>query len=375
MLLKKGLSTILCGTLLSTVALAADMDLSDLDKAVRSSSSNSIMFKRGPEAQAEMERRAQQEAEEMARKKAEQEAKLKKEQAVFRPYNLFGSGWKIVATINGEMLSNKDLQERANLFSLTTGLNVNAKNKKMVADKVLQNTIDEKIKLQEAEKQGLSVSDKEVREAYRNFEKANGVPAGKFAKVLKEYKVSKEVFMAQIRANLLWNKLVANKVGNRASDVSEREVQDEFARIKKDMSTPKYMVSEIVIKRKDGEHIDELVEILQKDPRFELYAAQFSQSASAPSGGKLGWVAVGQLPAPLDKAVRQLKEGQVSKAIPYRSDFYIFKMDKIYNPAKDKQKMPTEDEVRDFIKKRKTDEIANKYIRDLRNNAVVEKKF
>lgn len=91
------------------------------------------------------------------------------------------------------------------------------------------------------------------------------------------------------------------------------------------MNTPKYMISEIVIKRKDGEHIGELVEILQKDPRFELYAAQFSQSASAPSGGKLGWVAAGQLAAPLDKVVRSLKEGQVSQAVPYRADYYIFK--------------------------------------------------
>ncbi len=375
MVLKRGLAFIALGTLVSSISWAADVDLSDLDKAVRTSASKSIMFKRGPEAQLELERRAQQEEEEEARRKAEQEAKMKKEQAVFRPYNLFGSGWKIVATINGEMISNKDLQERANLFSLTTGLNANAKNKKMVSDKVLQNTIDEKIKLQEAEKQGVHVSDKEVRDAYRNFEKANGVPAGKFNNVLKEYQVSKDVFMTQIKANLLWNKLVANKVSMSGVGVSEREVQDEFARIKKDMSTPKYMVSEIVIKRKDGEHIDELVEILQKDPRFELYAAQFSQSASAPSGGKLGWVAVGQLPAPLDKAVRSLKEGQVSNAIPYRTDFYIFKMDKIYNPAKDKQKMPTEDEVREFIKNRKTDEIANKYIRDLRNRAVVEKKI
>lgn len=131
----------------------------------------------------------------------------------------------------------------------------------------------------------------------------------------------------------------------------------------------------IVIKRKDGEHIGELVEILQKDPRFELYAAQFSQSASAPSGGKLGWVAAGQLAAPLDKVVRSLKEGQVSQAVPYRADYYIFKMDKIYNPVRDKQKMPDEDEVRTFIQNRKTDEMANKYIRDLRNRAVVEKKF
>lgn len=353
---------------------AEELDVSDLDRAVRRSSSKSIMFQQDEANDIEEEEIERERAKQEAIERQERESKLKKEKAVFRQYNLFGNGLKIVVTINGEMVSNKDLQERANLFALTTGMNISDKNKKMVSDKVVQNVIDEKIKLQEAEKQGVNVSDKEVKEAYRNFEKSNGVPVGKFADILKEYKVSKDVFLTQIKANLLWNKLVARKYGQNI-DVSEREVKDEFMRIKKDMNTPKYMVSEIVIKRKDGEHIDELVEILKNDPRFPLYAVQFSQSASAPSGGRLGWVSQGQLAAPLDSAIRGLKEGEVSKAIPYRADYYIFKMDKIYNPNLNKQELPEEDEVRSFIKNRKVDEMANKYIRDLRNRAVVEKRF
>lgn len=355
--------------LAANAAVAQEADMSELDREVRSSKSRSIMFRRPAQGDEEAARRAELEEE-----RAKAESKIKKERAVFRPYNLFGRGLKIAATVNGEMVSNKDLQERANLFSLTTGMMINEKNKKMVSEKVMQNVIDEKIKLQEAEKQNVRVSDKEIREAYQNFEKSNGVPAGKFANVLKEYHVSRDVFMTQIKANLLWNKLVTQRMGSNI-DVSVKEVNEEMERIKKDMNTPKYMVSEIVIKRKDGEHIDELVETLRHDPRFELYAAQFSQSASAPSGGRLGWVSAGQLAAPLDKAVRSLKEGQVSNAIAYRADYYIFKMDKIYNPQKDKKDMPSEEEVRTFVKNRKTDELANKYIRDLRNRAVIEKKF
>lgn len=361
--------------ILSLVAFdvrAQEMDISDIDRAVRSSGSRSIMFKQNAElAKEEMARRRAAE-EEALRAKKEQE--MRQAQSVFREYNLFGKGLKIVATINGEMISNKDLQERANLFALTSGLNINDKNANMIKEKVMQGTIDEKIKLQEAEKEGVKISDKEINEAYRNFEKSNGVPKGKFDKILKEYKVSKPVFLNQIKANLLWNKMVARKYGQNIG-VSEKEVKDEFERIKKDMDTPKYMVSEIVIKKKDGEHINELVEILQEDPRFELYAVQFSQSASAPSGGKLGWVSPGQLAQPLDSAIRKLKEGQVSKAISYRADYYIFRMDKIYNPKQNKQELPSEDEVRKFIQNRKTDAQANKYIRDLRNRAVVEKKF
>ena len=354
----KKLGLLLIFVLLATTVQAQEMDLSDVDRAARRSGSKSIMFRRPSKAAAHDKKKTP----------------MKKAQPAFRPYNLFGNGWKVAATVNGEMVSNKDLQERANLFALTTGMPVNEKNKKMVAERVLQNTIDEKIKIQEAEKQNIHVSEEEIKEAYRNFERSNNIPAGKFAAVLKEYQVSQEVFLAQIRANLMWNKLIGRRLGQNI-DVSVREVEDEMSRIKKDMDTKKYMVSEIVIKRKDAEHIDELVQILRQDSRFELYAAQFSQAASAPSGGKLGWVAPGQLAQPLDSAIRNLKEGGVSNAILYRNEYYILKMDKIYDPKKNRRDMPTEEEVRTFIKDRKTDEMANKYIRDLRNRVVVERKF
>ena len=127
---------------------AQEMDISDIDRAVRSSGSRSIMFKQNAEIAREEIARRKAEEEAM---RAEQEAKMRQEQAMFREYNLFGNGLKIVATINGEMISNKDLQERANLFALTSGININDKNAKMVKEKVMQGTVDEKIKLQEAE--------------------------------------------------------------------------------------------------------------------------------------------------------------------------------------------------------------------------------
>ena len=127
---------------------AQEVDVSDIDRAVRSSGSRSIMFKQNAElAREEIARRKAEE--EAIRAQQEQEAKMRQEQAMFREYKLFGNGLKIVATINGEMISNKDLQERANLFALTSGININDKNAKMVKEKVMQGTIDEKVKLQE----------------------------------------------------------------------------------------------------------------------------------------------------------------------------------------------------------------------------------
>ena len=81
-------------------ATAADIDMSNLDRELRGTTSKSIMFRRN---NADAEETARAEAEAAARAEAERESKLRQEQAVFRPYNLFGNGLKIVATINGEM--------------------------------------------------------------------------------------------------------------------------------------------------------------------------------------------------------------------------------------------------------------------------------
>ena len=140
------LFVLMIGCLLGVNANANDMDLQKMDRGIRSSKSRSIMFQRdGQEILEERERQRQIEEQ----KKKEEEQRLKREQQMLRAYSLFGNGFKVMAVINGEMVSNKDLQERANLFSLTTGLMVGEKNKEMVKDKVLQNTIDEKLKLQE----------------------------------------------------------------------------------------------------------------------------------------------------------------------------------------------------------------------------------
>ncbi len=363
--LKHGLKLLLISITCTYPTLSSAIDISNIDKQVRQSQSKSIMFQNNRNTSTTNKQDTQP-----TQKK---EAKVAQEKPVFVPYNHFGSGYKIVALINEEMISNKDLQERSNLFALTSGMVINESNHRLVLDKVMQNTIDEKIKLQEAKKNKLKVSPEEIALAYQNFEKSNNLLPGKFEQVLKDYKVSKEVFLSQIEANLLWNKLVQQKAGR--IDVSVSQTEDELKRVEKDINTPKYMVSEIVISKKDGKHINELVEILQNNPKFELYATQFSQSPSAPSGGRLGWVSKGQLAKPLNDAILSLKEGQVTKAIPYRADYYILKLDKIYNPATDKKENPTEEEIRNYIRNKKTDEIANKYIRDLRNSAIIEKKF
>ena len=135
------------------------------------------------------------------------------------------------------------------------------------------------------------------------------------------------------------------------------------------------MVLELVINKKDAKDIKELVETLRNDPRFELYAMQFSQSPSSANGGRLGWISKGKLPEPLEKVLFKMKEGDVSDPISYGNSYYILKLEQIYDPKKGLQTMPNREDVRNFLQNKKMEELSDKFIKDLRSRALIEKKI
>ena len=225
------------------------------------------------------------------------------------PIRLFGPGdVKIIAVVNGEMISSTDIEERAKAFVMNTRIPFNAETKKMIIAKVIQSAIDEKLKLQEAERQGIEISDKEIDASIQNFEQNNKIPAGQLKSLLAKEGVSMKVFREQMKSDLAWIRVIRRQL-MAAGNITDKEIEESINQSAKDMMTPKYMVSEIVIKKENAKNLDDLVANLRRDPRFELYAAQFSESPSASNGGNLGWLNKGQLAEPLDNKVLSIKEG------------------------------------------------------------------
>ena len=386
--------------LLTPNVWAQDVDVHEIDSETRSQpNTNSLMFRRNAEQyrmlsdeqKAEIEKQreeARKQAEEYERKRAEyeryvaeMEARKRAEEEAARqraeelkPITLFGNKLKIYALVNGEVITSSDMQSRINAFILTTGIPYNAKTKSMITSRVLQGAIDEKLKIQEAKKNNIRVTQHEIKKAVQDFEKANGMQPGQLRQVLAEGNVRMNVWTSQLESDIAWKKLISNKVMGRVS-VSEADISRAYDDIKKDMSTAKKLVSEIVIPKKDAKDLNQLAEVLRNDPRFELYAMQFSQSPSAANGGHLGWVTKGQLPDVLEKALANMKEGGVSSPIAYGNDYYILKLEKIFNPERDAKSLPGKNEVRAYLQNKKLEEYSIKYIKDLRNKALIEKKI
>lgn len=306
----------------------------------------------------------------------QQQTKIEQPKPVAAPLptpkmKIYNGDIKIVALVNGEIISTEDIENRVNAFTMTTRIPLNSQTKNMIVQRVLQSTIDEKIKLQDAEKNGIKISSKDIDNSIVSFEKSNNIPVGKLKDILKKENVKESVFRDQMKSDLAWIRLIRRKM-MADSELTQKEINEAIKRTENDFSKPKYLVSEILIQKDNARNLQDLVANLRQDPRFELYAMQFSQSPSSSSGGKLGWVNQGQLPPPLEKALQQMKPGSISEPIKVGGDYYILKLEKSFDPKKDKPEIPSKEEMKKFLENKRMEDFSSRHLQYLRQQSVTE---
>lgn len=278
---------------------------------------------------------------------------------------------KIVAIVNGEIISTEDIDNRVNAFVMTSQIPVNEETKGMIYQKVLTATIDEKLKTQEAKRNGISVSDKDINSSITAFAEANKIPLDKVPALLRKNGVSERTFREQMASDIAWLRLIRQK-SRVTGEITQKDIDIEMQNALKDFASPKYQVSEIMIKKANAKNLASLTQTLKEDPRFELYAFRFSESPTAANGGKLGWINKESLPSPLADALSKLKPGEISSPVKVGEDYYIIKLDQAYDPVKNKVTKPTDEDIRRFLENQKTDIFATQYIQSLRQKAVIE---
>ena len=283
---------------------------------------------------------------------------------------LTSSTVKIIAVVNGDIISTEDIDNRVKAFIMANQVPLNDENKSVIYQRVLTSTIDEKLKYQDAVKNNIEVTDKDVDNAIAGFEQANKIPAGKLGNVLKQYNISEKAFREQMRADLAWIRLIRQKV-KLSGGITQKDVEQELANAKKDFSSPKYQISEIFISKANASKLNSLEETLKNDPRFEYYAFQFSESPTASNGGRLGWINKESLAEPLQAALNKMKAGEISSPIPVDEGYYILRLEQIYTPNENTP-MPTEKDIRQFLENQQIDSFAVKYIQQLRQKSVIE---
>ena len=239
---------------------------------------------------------------------------------------------RIAAIVNEDLISVFDLQSRVRWVVLTTGIKPDNQNQRRIIQQVLRSMVDDRLRLQEAERLGIRVTDREIDQEISGLANRNNMTAEVFTNRLTEQNVDMGTVRNLIRASLAWAK-VSRRQLRRQVDVTDEEVDETLDRLRESLNEPQKRLYEIFLTLNDPDEegdtrqtAERIVQQAREGADFGSLARAFSQSNSAENQGEVGWIAVSQLPPDLQEEVRNLSPGQVSEPIRTFSGFYILKV-------------------------------------------------
>ena len=129
-------------------------------------------------------------------------------------------------------------------------------------------------------------------------------------------------------------------------------------------------LSEIVSESDAKLKMDRIKERVDNGGDFAEIARQNSEDGSANNGGDLGWVNPGDTVPEFEKAMNELKPGQISE--PVRTPFGWHIIQVLERRKQDMSKEAARLKARQEIRARKSDEAYQDWVRELRDRAYVE---
>jgi peptidyl-prolyl cis-trans isomerase SurA len=237
---------------------------------------------------------------------------------------------RIVAVVNDEVISARDLTDRLELVMLTSGIPDSEQGRARLAPQVLRGLIEERLQLQEARRLDLNVEESEIEQALTNIAQRNQMTVATMREFFAQNGINLETLLDQVRSQIAWVKVVNRQVVPRVTvTVDQLDMAVDEAR--RNVGQPEYLLSEIVLPLDNpaqaqvvAEDAARLVQTLREGASFDSLARQVSAAASAEQGGDLGWIQGSAVPDQLRDALERLREDDISDPIPSPVGYHIF---------------------------------------------------
>ena len=111
---------------------------------------------------------------------------------------------QVVVVANGSPITELDIQQRIKLVQTST-------HKTPTRQEVIQDLIDDRLKIAKAKVYGLEVSDSDVDSAFANMAKRQHMTPQQFAQVLERAGIMPSTIKSRVRAELTWTQLVRGR--------------------------------------------------------------------------------------------------------------------------------------------------------------------
>jgi peptidyl-prolyl cis-trans isomerase SurA len=226
--------------------------------------------------------------------------------------------YRPTATVNGEIITATDVEQRLGLIRIANGGNIPAEELPRLRLQIFSQLVDEMLQIQEARAQEIELQDAEINQEFTRVAASLRQTPEQFTQYLTANGSSAASLRQQIRGSIAWQSLLGRNI-EPFTNVSTEEVQSMVDRMISQRGTEEYRIGEIYLPATSAtlgavaENARRILESLSNgSATFQDQARRFSQASTAAQGGDLGWIRLSQLPSTLSDAARTMQPGQLA---------------------------------------------------------------
>ena len=285
---------------------------------------------------------------------------------------------KIIAKVGNEIITSYELENKIKTILFLSKKQINQENINNVKKKAINDLVNKKLKKEEVERYGISVSEDRVNSYINNFSLKFNMDKEDFIKTMNRNNISFDLYNENIKIDLSWQSLIYELNKSNLSIDENQIVQELNEIIKNRKNLEEYELAEIAIDKMVGSENQEKIlnEIIDYINQFDFREAaiKYSISTSASDGGKIGWVTSNALSDQLKDVIVNMKIGEVSNPINSVNQIILIKL---LNKRKINSDLKVEAEQikNSLINKRKNELLnlySNNHLSKKRNNTIIK---
>jgi peptidyl-prolyl cis-trans isomerase SurA len=291
---------------------------------------------------------------------------------------------RVIAVVNNDAITLGELQETIVAYRQEARQR-GAVTDEELAKQLLPKLIDNRLQLQEADREKVVVDEAEVNEELTERVKTTygAKSLEDFERLVKEQGVTMESVKKRLRDSLRVQKVIRRKVALRVS-VTDQEIAQYLEENRPKLETGlSYHARHILIAPADGAADDaaweaarikaELIrtQLLDSAVDFAEMARQHSKDASARDGGDLGTLKRGELSEEIEAQILAVQPGGISR--PYRSPlgYHVFKLE-----SKDSLEgdglTRVKQQIREILFREKYETRLEAWLKEIKQRAIIE---
>jgi peptidyl-prolyl cis-trans isomerase SurA len=251
---------------------------------------------------------------------------------------------RIAAVVNdGVVLESEVDEQMKEVTARLQAQNMTLPPESVLRKQILDRLILQRLELEQANHDGITISDDQLNAALGDVAKRNNIPFADLPTVLAQQGIDYASYREEMRQQLTLGLLRQRDVLQRIV-VTPREIDQFLAKQTKQPSNAEYNVSHILIAippnatpeqiSQAQQRADDVYHRASKGEDFGKLAVAYSNSEDALEGGSLGWRKGSELPTFLTSLIVGLKPGEVGAPLRTPTGIHIVKLNQVRSQEK-----------------------------------------